>query len=354
MRALGLLPLLAYPASAASPLSKAELAKLDGHLLVANQLDATISIFPSDKTKWEKADALWSYTLKKGKDGLKYDYPKLDDVKRVVNSNGEVCLLITGNHGTDTGGVALYNMEKGNFEYSACPQSGFHSADLLPDGNIVVADPTKYLLLMTPSSSKPIQSISVGTHSAVWDQKNKVVWVFGGASMHKYSYSGEGSKARLKLECNWKPKSKWVDGGHDMSAMNEGNKLAFTCNTGIGTFDMSKASCSDTSSEEPWNLLYDPKKENGDEKTIKGKGIHYNHKAKEFAFSHPDKPSDSKNYPSFRTYQVRNPDKLTSKGMTKSHVFSPSDKMAFRIARWFIDSPFSYPSSNVTAGSVLV
>merc|ERR1719261_1597260 len=102
--------LLGWRACAAG-LSKAEIAKFDGQIMVPNQLDSTIYIFPSDKSTWTSSDALWSYKLKKGKDHLKYDYPKLDDVKRVVNSKGEVCLLITGNHGASYGGISLYNMD---------------------------------------------------------------------------------------------------------------------------------------------------------------------------------------------------------------------------------------------------
>lgn len=342
---------LASPVSGAG-LSKAEIAKLDGHLLIANELAHTINVFPSDKAAWTSSSPLWSYKLEKGKDGLKFDYDKFDDVKRVVNSAGEVCILITGNHGTSNGGLALYNMEKGKFDFSACPQSGFHSADLLPDGNMVVADPTKYLLLMSPSSSHPIQSVSVYTHTAVWDHANKAVWAMSGTTMYKFGYSGSGSKAKLKLDCSWKPASKWIENGHDMNPMNENNKLVFTCNKGIGAFDMSKASCSDPHAEAPWSVLYDTTKVHGDTKVEKAKGIHYNYKTKQFALAHPDKPSTK--YPSFRTFQVRDPSKLTSKGMQTTHAYTPNDHMAFRVARWFIDNPFTNPESSVSSDEAVM
>ena len=113
-----------------------------------------------------------------------------DEAKPVYN---RTCVLVTASGG----GVALIRIADKRVLFYAKPGGNPHSAEVLPDGNIVVASSTGNLLSVYVYNdgagyvSKPAFTLPVySAHNVVWDRKRGCLWTATGSRLLKFSYDG--------------------------------------------------------------------------------------------------------------------------------------------------------------------
>jgi len=325
-------------------LTKSQIAALDGHLTVGNERNDKIMILDRNVDVWNGTNNIcWEYKLVKGKDGLKMSFPDFNDFRRVINGNGQVCLLICEN----PSGVALFNMETEYFDFcfevkmmsakdGILKKTSPHSAEILPDGNFAVADPAAddlggpALRVVYGDNNNPsiLQSIPFpGIHGVVWDHERQLLWAWGG-TLRRYSYTNSTLTEVLPRYST----PSWAAGGHDLCAMDDQNKLMLTCGDGIGTFDITLGT---------FTLLYSTNNV-PDLKIEAGKGADYDPVTGEIAYVKQDSPgAQYTNYPGFRSFKIRNPAVITN-GKMKERVYVPNQDAAWYKARWFRHRSFSY------------
>lgn len=119
-------------------------------------------------------------------------FTTLDEVKP-VNNCADLLITSTG------GGVALIHIADKSVKFYAFPMGMPHSAEILPDGNIVVACSVtadgnllkvyRYDAL-TPFAGEPVCVINnYSGHNVVWDTYNDVLWATADDVINIYSYS---------------------------------------------------------------------------------------------------------------------------------------------------------------------
>lgn len=201
-------------------------------IILAEQSQARIAIadVPSKKIIWE-----WkSETGVKNPDHVKW-FSNPSDAKVVYN--GQYVLM-----NASGGGVALIRIADKKTVFYAFAGGNTHSAELLPDGNIVSASSTgNYLTLFTVDTlhfpenvySKNIP-IDFG-HNVVWDNKNHLLWSAAGTEMKSFKYNGNCTQPDLTLtETIHLPGKE----GHDLFPVYGENALWFTNTTNVYKFDI--------------------------------------------------------------------------------------------------------------------
>lgn len=172
---------------------KPSLEKSSKQLILTEQASNTIRIYdqPTRELLWQwnpdtaglpESRAKWFYTP--------------DEAKPVYNKS---CLLVTASNG----GLALVRIKDKKVLFYAKPGGNPHSAEVLPDNNIVCASSDGYLTLWKYDAKKGYASEYVqkidfkGVHNAVWDLKRECLWCAGDDEMRCYLYK-DGSLVRDK------------------------------------------------------------------------------------------------------------------------------------------------------------
>jgi len=246
---------------------------LDGQIIIPDQSKAKgnrVIILPADKTAWSESDILWEW-----KNTLSAWGKHMSDARRVSYS-GKDHILLCGS----SGGIALVEVESKKLVYHTVLDGEYntpHAVALLPDDLIVAADPgdkkgkaaVKLYDIRKGDNKDHVQALEQsGVHGIVWDSKRNCVWAWGGEALHQYSYHSRS----LSLDHTYKAPSDWhTGGGHALAPMGS-TRLLFSCNKGIGTFDL------DSHKFE----LYDGKA------CCNTKGIAYNPETKEVIYTHED------------------------------------------------------------------
>ncbi len=195
-----------------------------------------------DESEDHHIDVLWSWKASEYLDSqvpVEYkEYMKsLDECKPV--DNGSKILLTSS-----SGGVLLLDREsKKTLFYARVPMA--HSADLLPNGRIVVALSTSVEgnSLELYDIQKPEQVLFKDSlysgHGAVWQESNETLYALGFDELRAYSLKDwETSSPSLHLEKVWKTP---IERGHDLIAVTD-NELIFTGHNGVYWFDIAKES----------------------------------------------------------------------------------------------------------------
>jgi hypothetical protein len=324
----------------AGALSKSEIADLDGHIILGNRKSGgKLFIFGHNQDEW--TSPLWSYNTRVGVDGLSMDFNHFNDQKRVWYKNTEH-ILIAGNGD----GIALFNLETEKFDFSYEVKvdglsTSVHAAEILPDGNFVVADPTganrggANLRLIYGDNADPkiLQSIAFsGIHAVVWDYERERLWVWG-SKLRKYRYVSDGENSQLIQDGSQFSPPWWGSGAHDMMPMvrdGESDQLIFNCQQGIGTFDIES---------ESFELLYGTNSVAvnvlPDSKVVRGKGVDHNSLTGEVIYN---KSEASKLY---------KPGTIINSKMD-SWDYTGTDTMEFYKAHWFQHNTFSYGPRDVS------
>jgi len=313
---------------------------LDGNILVGNRASGgRVQIFPTSLQEWTEENVIWEYDTRKNVDGLTMSFNKINDVKRIRLMNTEF-ILMAGNGP----GLALFNLHTEKFVFSYKPEVpagtrcsrkelSIHAAEMLPDGNFAVADPTGSdrggaavrLIYGSNSSPRILQSLRFpGVHAVVWDYKRQRLWAFGGSRLSKYSYVSAGLDSALIQDGLQYRSPEWISAGHDMMPYGE-DGLIFTCAEGVGVFHIE---------EERFELLYgnNDMATNHllDVKIQRGKGVDHNSNTGEIIHN------------LYESSKVRSPTNMATNETMTEWSYEPSRDMAMYKAHWFVHNEFSY------------
>ncbi|MGH7594714.1 MAG: DUF6528 family protein [bacterium] len=157
-----------------------------------------------------------------------YDY--LAEAKPVKQSSH---LLIVGGSG---GGVALVRIADKKVVFHAYGGESPHSAELLPDGNIVVAssqDNHLRLFYEFPDSSKYMDMALPSAHGVVWDFKRNQLWALGLDTLYAVKHFATIAPA-LSIAARY---ALPTHEGHDLFPRKNGKTLFVTTKTAIYDFD---------------------------------------------------------------------------------------------------------------------
>ncbi len=155
-------------------------------IVITEQSSASVMIFdqPSRKLLWR-----WRAEDDPAIPAARKKWFRLPDEAKSVD--GGRALLITASGG----GVALVQVSDSTVLFYAHPGGNPHSAEMLPDGNIVVASSTGNCLTVYRydsagayvSQKQCVVELS-DAHACVWDSSRECLWVAGGSSLVSYGY----------------------------------------------------------------------------------------------------------------------------------------------------------------------
>lgn len=153
-------------------------------LVITEQASNTVCIYdqPTRMKLWQWAPAVDGLSEKQAQ---WFRLP--DEAKPVYNKS---CLLVTASNG----GCALVRIKDKKVLFLAHPGGNPHSAEVLPDNNVVCASSEGYLTLwkydtLAVHTSSYMQKIDFkGVHNAVWDRRRGCLWCAGDDEMRCYRY----------------------------------------------------------------------------------------------------------------------------------------------------------------------
>ncbi|WP_129717546.1 DUF6528 family protein [Pedobacter sp. SYP-B3415] len=126
-------------------------------------------------------------------------FSNLSEVKPVY---AQKYLLITASGG----GVALVRLDDKKAVFVAYAGGNTHSAELLPDGNIVAASSTGgYLSLIRTDTTVAPAAVQVtrikmpDAHNVVWDRKRQLLWATGGTTLYGLAYNMNCKNPALEI-----------------------------------------------------------------------------------------------------------------------------------------------------------
>lgn len=208
------------------------------NLVMANdQWSERVVIYDMDKyTEGASLDDLEIWSIPTGHAaGLKY---------REGTVFGDV-LIVAGSKS------AIYKYPSGVEVWSTTnPGNNTHSIEILPSGNIVVANSTGGNLRFFYSSSvinedsleSPQSYVDyplAGAHGVLWDPENEVLWALGDYELCAYILKGEDdTESLVKVSGMGVELPKGMTGGHDLSPdYSDTRYLYFTVNSCVLRFD---------------------------------------------------------------------------------------------------------------------
>ncbi|WP_316811906.1 DUF6528 family protein [Pedobacter heparinus] len=201
-------------------------------IILAEQLQTRVAIadVASKTIIWE-----WSPSTANVKnDALKW-FSNISDAKLVYNGK---YVLVTASGG----GVALVRITDKKTLFYAFAGGNVHSAELLPDGNIVSASSTgNYLTLFRVDTLNFPDQVYVKTipidfgHNVVWDHKNQLLWSAAMNQLKSFKYNFNCDYPDLtQVESINIPGTE----AHDLFPVYNENALWLTNTTNVYKFDM--------------------------------------------------------------------------------------------------------------------
>lgn len=170
-------------------------------------------------------------------------FSHIDDAKPVYNKK---YLLVTAS----SDGLALVRIKDKKTLFYAKPGNNPHSAELLPDGNIVAASSTDNRLVVfhvdtTKGPSTGYRKVVhvPFAHNVVWDKKRKVLWTAGKDKLYSFIYNFNCDKPNLIPQDTL---SLPGNNAHDLFPVYDKDALWLTNTTGtyiieLGTMNVSMA-----------------------------------------------------------------------------------------------------------------
>lgn len=164
-------------------------------LLITEQAQSTILIVDTETGK-----TVWAWDPYAAKDLEDPDWFSNPDEAKPVYDNNYVLITASG------GGVALVRISDKKTVFHAYAGGNPHSAELLPDGNIVTASSTgNYLTifytdtLASPADVYKKKAPIPSGHNVVWDKKRKTLWSAGEDKLYAYEYNFNCTRPGLRL-----------------------------------------------------------------------------------------------------------------------------------------------------------
>lgn len=169
---------------------------------------------------WAEAEAvIWSWEPENDpfiKEDQKAWFRNLDDAKPVLDG---IQIVVTASGG----GAALIDFKSARAIAAVYVGGNPHSADMLPDGRIVVASSNgDSVSLWDTSSNEIIQKLELlDAHGLEWDRSRQALWALGGKQLKRYDYDPETArlKAAFAIDLPVTETSKHYPrhGGHDLT-----------------------------------------------------------------------------------------------------------------------------------------
>lgn len=196
-----------------------------------------VIIVDMSKSEGKNLYEVWRWNIEEPTEGLPVEYGKylnpLDECKFV--DNGKKLLLTSSSSGT----VLIDIKSRKVLFYARTPMA--HSADLLPDGRIAVANSThkKGNSLELYDINKPevvlFKDSLYSGHGAVWMGERKSLYALGHDCLREYKLKDWASeKPSLELNRTWKLP---VRSGHDLSRVDK-DRLLVSGHEGVVWFDL--------------------------------------------------------------------------------------------------------------------
>ena len=196
-----------------------------------------VIIVDMSKSEGKNLHEVWRWNIEEPTEGLPAEYGKylnpLDECKFV---DGGKKLLLTSSH---SGTVLMDIKSKKALFYARTPMA--HSADLLPNGRIAVANSThkKGNSLELYDINKPevvlFKDSLYSGHGAVWMDERESLFALGHDCLREYKLKDWASeKPSLELNSSWKLP---VRSGHDLSRVDK-DRLLVSGHEGVVWFDL--------------------------------------------------------------------------------------------------------------------
>ncbi|HLR31763.1 MAG TPA: DUF6528 family protein, partial [Fodinibius sp.] len=214
-------------------------------MVLAEQSRPAIRIVDVDKGK-----ELWQWNPYRMDDVSEpewFSHP--DEVKPVYNNE---YLLLTASGG----GVALVRIADKKILFQAMVGGNPHSAELLPDGNIVTASSTGDYLrifhvdtLQAPGEGYSTKIPIPFGHNVVWDKTRNLLWSAGEDKLYGYEYNFNCTAPDLSPVDSLQLRG---SGAHDLFPVYGKDKFWLTMDNGVYSYDLSeeKAALVDTPYQE--------------------------------------------------------------------------------------------------------
>lgn len=263
---------------------------------------------PTGKVAWEWTAA--DSGLSTAEQGW-FELP--DEAKPVYN---RTCLLVTASGG----GVALIRIADKKVLFYAKPGGNPHSAEVLPDKNIVVASSTgNKLSVYVYDESKAYVSKAAFTttitsgHNAVWDLTRNCLWTAAGTQMLKFEYNGNRTAPQLTQIRSYDMPSGNSE-SHDLSPIYGEDALYVTTNEHVYRFDCAQ------------------------EKFVEAEIFQQN--------SIKSVSTGPEGYPTLVMRPTSGSGNWWSAEVTDLSGNRLFNRMGYQIykARWYVENPFSYPA----------
>lgn len=188
-------------------------------ILICEQASNRIMLMDST-ADWADAKAvIWSWSPKNDpllREEQKAWFRNLDEAKPVLDG-AQIVVTASG------GGAALVDFKSAKVIAAIHIGGSPHSADMLPDGKIVVASSNgDSVSLWDPGSNEIVQKLDLlDTHGLEWDRSRQVLWALGGKQLARYDYNLETDRLvsafSTDLPVTEASKQYPRHGGHDLT-----------------------------------------------------------------------------------------------------------------------------------------
>lgn len=228
-------------------------------IVVAEQAEKRVVILDAG-ADWSRPEAvLWQWESRKA--------PDLSEKQRRWFDNISECKIYGGGDKVLTaasgGGVALIDIATKKLEFLGYAGGNTHSAEVLPDGNIVAASSDGNKLTLFTRDEKKLEPLAKtaiplkDAHGCVWDKKRQILWAvhYFGIVAYKYNgrkdspalqelgrhplppVEGEPLSPMVKFWAEKHPGGPLPIGGHDLYPLADEDALLMTCWGGAWCFD---------------------------------------------------------------------------------------------------------------------
>lgn len=205
----------------------------------AEQHENKIFLFKPN-SDWNSPDSiLWSWEAADSPEILPehQSWFRIPDECKPVLGTSHLLMTASGN------GVALVRLADKKCLFYAYAGGNPHSAELLPDGNVVSVSSAGYFTVYAvpetftspdvPTKTYPL----TGGHGIVWDAKEKRLWVLGSIELAKYRYNFDKKNPDFTKELSIPVHGTAAAGGHDLYPI-PGQRGLFVTGTAVGVFDL--------------------------------------------------------------------------------------------------------------------